>query len=320
MQAAAIHFLPESPRYSLLKGRREQARLTLDRSYSSMSSRYIDLKFAALEENVAISARLVGSTTVWQRWKMVLTHGPYRRPAITALGIGIFQQLCGFNTLMYYSATIFAMAGFDNPTATGLIVSGTNLFFTIVAMFLLDRVGKRRILLCTQPGMVAGLALAAVAFAKMTAGTGGKLIEGQDYPKNWSNMMLGMMVVFIAFYATGSGNITWQCAELFPLELRGMGSAILAGGVWAANIVISATFLTIMEHVGAAGAFGIYAGICALGFVFIYFFYLEVSGLSLEEVQECYKHGFGIRKSKEIRAAHKLAYKERDEQAAHGPL
>jgi hypothetical protein len=64
-----------------------------------MSSRYIDLKFAALEENVAISARLVGSTTVWQRWKMVLTHGPYRRPAITALGIGIFQQLCGFNTL-----------------------------------------------------------------------------------------------------------------------------------------------------------------------------------------------------------------------------
>jgi hypothetical protein len=55
-----------------------------------------------------------------------------------------------------------------------------------------------------------------------------------------------------------------QCAELFPLELRGMGSAILAGGVWAANIVISATFLTIMEHVGAAGAFGIYAGICAV--------------------------------------------------------
>lgn len=112
--------------------------------------------------------------------------------------------------------------------------------------------------------MCAGLALAAVAFAKMTANTGGKLIEGQDYPKQWSNMMLGMMVVFISFYATGSGNITWQCAELFPLELRGMGSAILAGGVWAANIVISATFLTIMDHVGAAGAFGIYAGICAV--------------------------------------------------------
>ena len=110
------------------------------------------------------------------------------------------------------------MAGFDNPTATGLIVSGTNLFFTIVAMFLLDRVGKRRILLCTQPGMCAGLALAAVAFAKMTAQTGGKLIEGQQYPQNWSNMMLGMMVVFIAFYATGSGNITWVSPPKSPLR------------------------------------------------------------------------------------------------------
>lgn len=64
-----------------------------------MSERYIDIKMAALEENVAISAQLVNNTTGLQRWKMVLTKGTFRRPAITALGIGIFQQLCGFNTL-----------------------------------------------------------------------------------------------------------------------------------------------------------------------------------------------------------------------------
>lgn len=179
-----------------------------------MSERYIDLKMHALEETVAISSQFQRDNTTLQVWKKVLTVGKYRRPAITALGIGIFQQLCGFNTLMYYSATIFAMAGFDNPTATGLIVSGSNLFFTIVSMFLLDRVGKRRLLLCTYPGMIAGLALAAVAFAKMTTETNGKLIEGVTYPAQWSNMMLGMMVVFIAFYATGSGNITWVCIVL----------------------------------------------------------------------------------------------------------
>lgn len=163
---------------------------------------------------------------------------------------------------MYYSATMFAQAGFDNPTATGLIVSGTNLFFTIVAMFILDRVGKRRILLCTYPGMVLGLALAAVAFNRMTLNTGGRLLDGVEYPAQWSNMMLGMMVVFIAFYATGSGNITWTVGELFPLEMRGLGSAILAGGIWAANIVISATFLTLMNKIGPMATFSLYAGIC----------------------------------------------------------
>ncbi|KAJ9109092.1 Myo-inositol transporter 1A [Naganishia friedmannii] len=320
VQGAAIHFLPESPRYDLLRGREVAARKTLDRIYGSMSERYIDLKMHALRETVEISARFQKEHSTLQTWKLVATTGRYRRPAITALGVGIFQQLCGFNTLMYYSATIFSMAGFNNPTATGLIVSGSNLFFTIVSMLLLDRVGKRRILLSTYPGMIAGLALAAVAFGKMTAHTGGKLITGEVYPAQWSNMMLGMMVVFIAFYATGSGNITWTCGELFPMELRGVGSAILAGGVWSANIVISATFLSIMNAIGAAGAFGLYAGICALGLVFIFFCYLEPSGLSLEEIQICYEHGFGIAKSREIRREHALARKQVLTDANEGSL
>lgn len=208
---------------------------------------------------------------------------------------------------MYYSATIFAYAGFDNATATGLVVSGTNWFFTIVAMFILDRVGKRRILLCTYPGMIAGLALASVAFWKMTEETGHRLVEGSVYPTQWTNMMLGMMIVFIAFYATGSGNITWTVGELFPLEMRGIGSAVLAGGIWAANIVISATFLTLMNAIGPTPTFALYAAICLLGLIFIFFCYPEPSGLSLEEIQEIYKYGFGVKRSKEIRAEHKAA-------------
>ena len=219
---------------------------------------------------------------------------------------------------MYYSATIFSMAGFNNPTAVGLIVSGTNWFFTFVAMFLLDRVGKRRILLCTYPGMIAGLALASIAFWKMTAETGHRLVEGVVYPSNWSNMMLGMMVVFIAFYATGSGNITWTVGELFPLEMRGIGAAILAGGVWAANIVISATFLTLMDAIGPTPTFGLYAGICFAGLIFIFFCYPEPSGLSLEEIQEIYKYGFGVAKSREIRAEHKRAMLEQNSDSVQG--
>ena len=209
--------------------------------------------------------------------------------------------------IVYYSATIFSLAGFNNPTATGLIVSGTNLFWTIFAMFILDRVGKRRILLCTYPGMIAGLALASVAFWKMTAATGHRLIEGSSYPTQWSNMMLGMMVVFISFYATGSGNITWTTSELFPLEMRGLGAAVLAGGVWASNIVISATFLTLMNAIGPTPTFALYAGICLAGLIFIYFCYPEPSGLSLEEIALVYQYGFGVAKSREIRKEHTRA-------------
>jgi SP family myo-inositol transporter-like MFS transporter 13 len=301
------HFLPESPRYDLLRGKRDAALATIERCYKGMSPDYIAVKFTALEEVVSISAQFQEEFNLKQRLRLLVSQPRYRKPAITALGIGIFQQLCGFNSLMYYSATMFSLAGFNNPTAVGLIVSGTNWFFTFVAMFLLDRVGKRRILLSTYPGMIAGLALASIAFWKMTAETGHRLVEGVTYPSNWSNMMLGMMVVFIAFYATGSGNITWTVGELFPLEMRGIGASVLAGGVWAANIVISATFLTLMEAIGPTPTFALYAGICFAGLVFIFFCYPEPSGLSLEEIGEIYKYSFGVAKSREIRAEHKRA-------------
>ena len=84
--------------------------------------------------------------------------------SVVACGLQAFQQLCGFNTLMYYSATLFASLGFNHPTAVGLIVAGTNFLFTLVALKYIDTVGRRRILLWSTPGMVVGLAVASVAF------------------------------------------------------------------------------------------------------------------------------------------------------------
>ena len=75
-----------------------------------------------------------------------------------------YQQLCGFNTLIYYSATLFKEIGFDRPTAVGLIISGTNFVFTLVALKWIDRIGRRRIMIWGAPGMVVGLAVASIAF------------------------------------------------------------------------------------------------------------------------------------------------------------
>ena len=101
LQAALIHFLPESPRYDVLKGRVEPALRTLRRVYPSATEDYIAIKLAALEEVVAISTQsAIARAGTLGQWKLFLTEGKYRRPAITALGIGVFQQLCGFNSLM----------------------------------------------------------------------------------------------------------------------------------------------------------------------------------------------------------------------------
>lgn len=83
---------------------------------------------------------------------------------VVGCGMQAFQQLCGFNTLMYYSATLFKEIGFDQPTAVGLIVSGTNFIFTLIALKYIDIVGRRKIMIISAPGMIFGLTLASIAF------------------------------------------------------------------------------------------------------------------------------------------------------------
>lgn len=91
--------MPESPRYDLLHGKREAALATIHKSYKGMSENYIAVKFAALEEVVSHSTEFQREYNFKNRIRLLLTVGKYRKPAITALGIGIFQQLCGFNSL-----------------------------------------------------------------------------------------------------------------------------------------------------------------------------------------------------------------------------
>ena len=84
--------------------------------------------------------------------------------SVVGCGLQAFQQLCGFNTLMYYSASLFKSIGFNNPTAVGLIIAGTNFLFTLVALKYIDIIGRRKIMVWTSPGMIFGLTLAAISF------------------------------------------------------------------------------------------------------------------------------------------------------------
>lgn len=146
---------------------------------------------------------------------------------------------------MYYSATLFKEIGFNQPTAVGLIVSGTNFLFTLFALKYIDIIGRRRILLWSMPGMIFGLVLASVAFhctpcfipflltdetkrvgdPVMTRNTGNVLVDGTHYSRGWSGVVLFSMITFVASYATGLGNVPWQQGELFSLEGVADGSS-----------------------------------------------------------------------------------------------
>lgn len=303
LQLALLVHLPESPRVLVRRGNMEAARKVLSRVYALASSEQVDLKLKVLHATVKQSIEIANSTTFWQRLGSLFSNPINRRALVIACGMQAFQQLCGFNTLMYYSASLFQEIGFNQPTAVGLIISGTNFLFTLFALKYIDVVGRRRIMVFSAPGMVFGLALASIAFHYMTIHTGGNLTTGVQYPQGWASIVLLSMIIFVASYATGLGNVPWQQGELFSLDVRGIGTSLSTATNWAANLLIGSTYLSLISAITPSGAFGFYAGLCFLGWLFCVCCFPDVSGLSLEEVQRVFKAGYGIKESERLKRA-----------------
>ncbi|KAI8989093.1 general substrate transporter [Trametes punicea] len=301
LQALFLFFLPESPRIMIRRNNFEAARATMAKIYAYATPEQVELKVRSLAAAVKQSVEITNSTTLMQRFRLILTDPINRRALIVGCGLQAFQQLCGFNTLMYYSATLFKEIGFDQPTAVGLIVSGTNFIFTLIALKYIDIIGRRKIMVWSAPGMIVGLVLASVAFHYLTKKTGGQLVDGTQYSTTWSAIVLVAMIFYVASYATGLGNVPWQQGELFGLEVRGIGTSLATTTNWAGNLLIGATYLSLMDRITPAGAFGFYAGLCLLGWLFCLCCFPETAGLSLEEVRLIFRHGFGIRDSERLR-------------------
>lgn len=131
------------------------------------------------------------------------------RATITACGLMFFQQFCGFNTLMYCSSTLFDIVGFSNLISGGTVVAGINWIFTVLSIFLIDRVGRRRLLLWTMWGMPVCLVLAAVVFKWIPLDT--KTLELTSDTVGWpAYIVLVAMILFVAFYDAGLGCVPWE--------------------------------------------------------------------------------------------------------------
>jgi SP family myo-inositol transporter-like MFS transporter 13 len=316
VQFIMLFFLPETPRYLVKAGRRQQALKVLSSVYGGRAERDGKLVNAVLrklereieeEEDVAGMRGTPGIAK--SGWKVKvervkdnlaqLVHvGGNRRALVIACMLQSFQQLCGFNSLMYFSATIFRLVGFESPTLTSLSIAITNFLFTLVAFHYIDRIGRRRILLWSVPIMVIGLALCAFAFGFVRLPAEERAASSATAEgKIWPLIILFSMITYVAGYAIGMGNVPWQQSELFPLSVRSLGSAVATATNWGSNTFIGITFLPMMNIFTPVGTFALYAAVCVIAWITIWRIYPETAGLSLEDVGGLLKEGYGVKDS-----------------------
>ena len=258
-------FLPESPRFLVKIGKLDEARDVL------MSTNKGDDKAV----NTALSEIEDSAKQQQGGWKELF--GADVRPAlITGLGAAIFQQVIGSNSVIFYAPTIFTKVGWGVAAAllAHIGIGIVNVIVTVVAMLLMDHVDRKKMLTVGAAGM--GLSLFVMAtILKMDSGS-----------RAAAYVSAIALTVYIAFYACTWAPITWvYIGEVFPLNIRGLGTSLCSATNWLADMVVSLTFPSMLAAFDIANTFIIYGVICVICIIFTNKFFLETRGKSLEEIE-----------------------------------
>lgn len=224
-----------------------------------------------------------GSLTKQQGGVADLLHPLLRMALIVGVGLAIFQQITGINTVIYYAPTIFEFAGFKTAGFSILATAGVgvvNVGFTILAIRLMDKVGRRPLLLIGVAGQIFGLVILGVSFQlHQLAGVIGYLA-------------IVSLAIYVGSFAIGLGPIFWlMISEIYPLRVRGAAMSIATMANWGLNLVVAVTFLTLVGALGRPQTFWLYAVIGIAAWIFIYRLVPETRGRSLEDIEEHWRRG-----------------------------
>lgn len=286
--ALVVIAMPESPRWLVMQGQLGLAKRVLDKTSDSKEEsqlRLADIKAAAgipeecTDDVVAVPKRSHGEG-VW-RELLIFPTPSVRRILIAAVGIHFFQQASGIDAVVLYSPRIFEKAGIkddEHILLATVAVGFVKTCFILVATFLLDRVGRRPLLLTSVAGMIFSLA---------ALGMGLTVIDHSDTKLIWAvALSLCTVLSYVAFFSIGMGPITWvYSSEIFPLRLRAQGCSIGVGVNRVTSGVLSMTFISLYKAITIGGAFFLYSGVALVGWIFFYTWLPETQGRTLEDME-----------------------------------
>ncbi len=263
---AAVFFIllwviPQSPRWLVAKGRVEEARHIFMQCGTDTGS--VDQEIKEIQASLDLSHHALEEPFFCAK---------YRKPILLAVAIAAFNQLSGINALTYYTTHIFQMAGADKASAflQSVLIGVTNLVFTMAALSVIDRFGRRNLMLVGSVGYIVSLSAAAYSF----------------YTNSGGGMLLVSLLVFIASHAFGQGAVIWVfLSEIFPNRVRARGQALGSSVHWIMNAAISGSFPYIAAKSGG-NTFAFYA-VCMVGqLVWVLMIMPETKGVSLEQIQK----------------------------------
>ena len=260
-----VILLPDSPRWLMMRGRTADAKKVLDTLRGD--AKIVTSEMDEIAEQLKRPQR---------GWTMFRENINFRRSVGLGIALQVMQQFTGMNVVMYYAPSIFGVVGFKGQDALWgtAIVGLVNVLSTFIAIAIVDKVGRRPILLGGFAVMAIGLGALGVALH----------IGTTELPMQI--FAVAMLLMFIVGFAVSAGPVVWVlCSEVQPIEGRDFGIAVSTFTNWAANFVVGLTFLSMLTGLGSGPTFGIYAALNAAFLVVTFLFVPETKGVSLEAIE-----------------------------------